>query len=176
MRLLALSGGLRRISTNRTLLNAMAAQADAPLTIQITERIGDLPIFNPDLEGPSTPAPVLAFAREVAEADGLIIASPEYAHGIPGGLKNALDWLVSGAEFPDKPVMIVRATSRGHHAHEALCEVLRTMSARLMPDPVLIIPLLGLSSDAQQELLAREETIASIRNALQDFTNFIATA
>jgi NAD(P)H-dependent FMN reductase len=176
MHLLALSGSLRRTSTNRSLLMAMAAHADAFLAIKMTERIGDLPIFNPDLEGARTPVPVTALAQEIAEADGLIIASPEYAHGIPGGLKNALDWLVSGAEFPDKPVMIVRATSRGHHAHEALCEVLRTMSARLMPDPVLTIPLLGLSPDAQQELLAKDETIAAIRNALQDFRNFIATA
>jgi chromate reductase len=120
MRLLAISGSLRRVSTNSALLRAMAGNAPAGVSIDLFEGLGNLPIFNPDREGDLTPQPVLDFARQVGEADGLIIACPEYAHGIPGGLKNALDWLVSRDEIPFKPVMLVRASNRNDISDAAL--------------------------------------------------------
>ena len=101
-----------------------------------------MPIFNPDLEGETTPRAVSEFAAQIADADGLIISCPEYAHGIPGGLKNALDWLVSREEIPFKPVLLVHASHRGDYALAALSEVLKTMSVALMPGDILRIPLL----------------------------------
>jgi len=97
---MALCGSLRLRSSNRTLL--LAAQKHAPegMDVAIFESIRDLPHFNPDLDGPELdpedrPEGVLRLRRELAASDALLISTPEYAHGLPGSLKNALDWLVS---------------------------------------------------------------------------------
>ena len=80
----------------------------------------------------------------------MLISSPEYAHGVPGSLKNALDWLVSGSEIPYKPVGLLNVSSRSKHAHASLDETLRTMSTVLVPDASITVPLDGrrLSADA----------------------------
>lgn len=132
MRILAISGSLREQSTNTALLRAFMRHAPDGIVVELLEKIDHLPLFNPDLEA-DTPQAVLDFAARVARCDGLVIASPEYAHGIPGALKNALDWLVSRFEIPDKPVMLVHASTRGAFVREHLSEVLRTMSCRLFP-------------------------------------------
>ena len=114
----------------------------APENISITvfNRLGDLPHFNPDLEGFEPPS-VIDFRSQIREADGVLIASPEYAHGITGVLKNGLDWVVGSGEFVFKPVALLNASPRAVHAQEALREVLKTMDARLVDEASLIIPL-----------------------------------
>ena len=73
-------------------------------------------------------------ARVIA-ADGWVISSPEYAHGVPGSLKNALDWLVSCPEVPGKPVLLLNASAAGgDYAQAALAETLRTMSLEVLPE------------------------------------------
>jgi len=152
--LYALCGSQRRMSSNRMLLEALRNAAPEGIVIEICETIGDMPIFNPDSEGVSTPAVVEAFAAKIRAADGLIVACPEYAHGIPGGLKNALDWLVSRDEVPFKPVMIAHASHRGEHIVAQLTEVLQTMSLRLVPEAFLQVPLVGKMEAAQRLELA----------------------
>ena len=78
------------------------------------------------------------------ESDGLIIASPEYAHGISGPMKNALDWLVSGVEFPYKPILLINTSPRAFHAQEALREVL---SGNIIEEAGVCIPLLSSDLD-----------------------------
>src|SRR6185312_3342501 len=91
MRFLAISGSLRAASTNRVLLDAFARHAPEGIAVDMCDDIGGLPLFNPDIETAGKPLAVAELGRRVAAADGLIIGSPEYAHGIPGPLKNALD-------------------------------------------------------------------------------------
>src|SRR5690349_3915443 len=106
IQILAISGSLRAASSNTTVLRALAALALAGVAITLYDRLGELPYFNPDLdrEGDTPPAVVADLRARIARADALLISSPEYAHGVPGVLKNALDWLVSSLEFPGKPV------------------------------------------------------------------------
>ena len=167
-RILCISGSARRASTNGALLEAIA-ETCADLARFAFARIDDLPIFSPDLEGERTPPVVARFAQSVADADGLLFAVPEYAHGIPGGLKNALDWLVSRAEFPDKPMMMVHASNRGAHTKAALAEVLRTMSGRLISEDGLTLDLMGKSAEDLQAILASQETLAAMRRTIQAF-------
>jgi NAD(P)H-dependent FMN reductase len=99
------------------------------------EGLADLPHFNPDddEEGRPVPPTVGDLRARVIAADGWVISSPEYAHGVPGSLKNALDWLVSCPEVPGRPVLLLNASAAGgDFAQAALAETLRTMSLRVL--------------------------------------------
>jgi len=136
MRVLAISGSLRASSSNTLLLTLAAGLAPEGVEVTLYRGLGDLPHFNPDLDrvldDPALPEAVRYLRRRVAAADALLISSPEYAHGVPGSLKNALDWLVGGSEIPGKPVALVNTSPRATHAQASLAETLRTMSADLV--------------------------------------------
>jgi chromate reductase len=140
MNVLALCGSLRAASMNRRLLEASARVA-APFRIEFGD-VGALPLFNPDLES-RLPAPVGMLHAQLERADALLIASPEYAHGVTGVLKNSLDWLVSFPPFVEKPVAIFNASPGSVHADAALREILTTMSAKLVADACVALPLRG---------------------------------
>jgi chromate reductase len=138
-------GSLRKGSSNLLLLRAAAEAAPAGMTVAIYEDLGTLPWFNPDLdeEGTAPPAPVAALRALLAASDAFIICSPEYAHGIPGSLKNGLDWLVSCGELTGKPVALFNASAAGgEFAQGALLEVLRTMSWPVSHSASLLTPFL----------------------------------
>lgn len=99
--------------------------------------LGSLPLFNPDLEA-RLPASAAGLREKIAVADALIIASPEYAHGVSGVLKNALDWLVGDERFAGKQVLVLNAAPRAHHAIAAMRETLTTMAAQLVDDIPLV--------------------------------------
>ena len=88
--------------------------------------------------------------HEFGIADGILISSPEYARGIPGSLKNALDWLVSSSEFPEKPIAVIHTSPRSVEVQAQLRLVLTTMSARLIDEASITIPLLGNALDPNQ--------------------------
>ncbi|TIU28881.1 MAG: NAD(P)H-dependent oxidoreductase, partial [Mesorhizobium sp.] len=93
--ILAISGSLRAASTNSALVAALAANAPADCRVTVYDGLGRLPIFNPDDEGERSPGEAAILIDALTRADGVIVSCPEYAHGVPGGMKNALDWLVS---------------------------------------------------------------------------------
>ena len=107
MRMLAISGSLRAQSTNTTLLRATKLIAPAHIDIILYEELGTIPPFNPDLDvepGPPSVPRMHCNARLVT----LLLSAPEYAHGIPGALKNALDWVVGSGELSAKPVVLFK--------------------------------------------------------------------
>jgi chromate reductase, NAD(P)H dehydrogenase (quinone) len=129
MKVLAIPGSLRATSSNAAVLRAAADEAPAGAEVVVYAGLGELPHFSPDLDVDPLPDPVAALRAQIAWADALAISSPEYAHGMPGSLKNALDWLVSATEPLGKPVLLISASPSGAgHAHAQLLEVLRTMS------------------------------------------------
>jgi NAD(P)H-dependent FMN reductase len=131
MQIVAVSGSLRARSSNAAVIRAAAAVAPPGVTITLDESIGGLPYFNPDLDGEGAvpPPPVAAFRQRLATADAVLVCSPEYAHGVPGALKNALDWLVSDVALIGKHVAVITVSSSGGaHAHAQLAHTLATMS------------------------------------------------
>jgi NAD(P)H-dependent FMN reductase len=133
MRILCISGSLRAESSNARLLRAAARRVPPDVALQTFEGLGDLPHFNPDLDGDAPPEPVRAFRALLGSVDGLLISSPEYAHGVPGTLKNALDWVVSSGELVGLPVLLVTASPGGGAlAHAALVETLVVMTADVL--------------------------------------------
>lgn len=172
-RFLAVSGSLRAASTNSALLTVTAGHAPAGWRFDIHGGLGRLPIFNPDDEGRRTPQEARRWIEAVSDANGLIVSSPEYAHGIPGGMKNALDWLVSQDAAVGKPAMLVHASHRSVHAREALREVMRTMSFAMFDGPELEIPLLGKTTEQAREILAEPGHVRAMRNTLAAFAAFV---
>lgn len=142
MQVLAISGSLRAASINTALLRAISQLATPGLTLRLFGGVGMLPLFNPDLEA-QPPLPVEQLYAAVRTADVLLIASPEYAHGVTSAIKNLLDWLVSYPPFVGKWVIVLNASPRAHHADDALRETLRTMNARLLGPASVCLPLLG---------------------------------
>jgi NAD(P)H-dependent FMN reductase len=139
MKILAVSGSLRAASANTALLESAALLAPAGTMIALYRGLAALPAFNPDDDREPLPAAAAALRKEVGTADGLIFAVPEYAHGLPGAFKNALDWLVGSTEFPGKPVMLINAAPRAFHAQASLREILGTMSARLVVEAFVTV-------------------------------------
>ncbi|MBB3457719.1 NAD(P)H-dependent FMN reductase [Rhizobium sp. BK313] len=169
----ALCGSQRQASTSLRLLEALQLISPDGISVEICDLIGSLPIFNPDQEGDRTPAVVETFAAKIRNADGLIVSCPEYAHGIPGGFKNALDWLVSRDEVPFKPLMFAHASHRGDLVLEQLTEVLKTMSLRIVPEAFLRVPLAGKSEEAQATVLAEMQQNCVLRAGLDRFAQEI---
>ncbi len=137
MKLLALCASLRRDSTNGRLLAAAAALATDCSFDFFGPELAAIPAFSPDLDPPGAvaPPPVLDLRQRIARADGVLISSPEYAHGVPGAFKNALDWIVSSGEFTDKPTLLWMASPSGAElARAALVPTLRVIGARLVAD------------------------------------------
>lgn len=147
MKILALSGSLRERSYNTAALEALSKVAPEGVEISVFEGIRNLPLFNPDLEAQRL-VTVEKLKEALGSSEGLVIASPEYAHGISGVMKNALDWLVSGKEFVYMPVMLINTSPRAHHAQDALQEVITTMSGNIIEKACLSLPLLGSGLDA----------------------------
>lgn len=171
MKILALSGSLRAASSNTAALRAAALLAPAGVEIAVYASLGDLPHFNPDLED-SEPAVVTEFRARVREADGLMISSPEYAHGVPGVMKNALDWLVGGSEFIDMPVALINATPPATWAQASLTETLTVMSAHIVAGASISLPLRGRKLDAAG-IAADPEMADALRAAIVAFVETI---
>ncbi|HEY6456885.1 MAG TPA: NADPH-dependent FMN reductase [Steroidobacteraceae bacterium] len=162
MNILALSGSLRRDSINSAFCRATAVLAPPNVRVQVYSGLGEVPLFNPDLE--SSPPPAVTLLRTaIRDTDAVVIASPEYAHGISGVMKNALDWLVSSEPTVRKPVALVNTAPRAHHAHDALREILTTMSVDIVGSASVTVPLLG-TWTTEVEMVSSPQVSRTIRD------------
>ncbi|ADU72632.1 NADPH-dependent FMN reductase [Pantoea sp. At-9b] len=129
---LGISGSLRSASLNSAFLRAMSLLCPAGITFEIYDSLDKIPLFNVDNENTENLA-VDHWRRALSRADLILLASPEYAHGVTGVIKNALDWIVSSGELLDKPLALPNLSVRAHLAHSQLAETLTVMGA-LLPD------------------------------------------
>lgn len=139
MRILALAGSLRRGSYNRGLVRAAQQLAPEGVTVDVFD-LRALPHFDADVEALGDPRPVEALKEAIGSADALLIATPEYNHGVPGVLKNAIDWASrpkAATVLAGKPVAILGAggVSGTQYAQEQLREHLRSSRADLLDEP-----------------------------------------
>lgn len=139
--ILAVSGSLRAESTNLKIIENIAKLAADTLNISIYQGLSALPAFNPDLdaEGASLPPEVVDFRRQINESDGILICTPEYVFGVPGALKNAIDWTVSSGELMNKPTALITASGLGEKAHESLLLTLKTLEAKIGESSAFLI-------------------------------------
>jgi len=143
MNILGISGSLQARSSNRALLEAARALAGDGMSVSEYRGVEGLPHFNPDLDRDGAPESVVDFRALVRDADGVLIASPEYAFGVPGALKDALDWLVGSGDLYRKPVAVLSAApsaERGSNARADLERTLNGQGARVIASSTIVVP------------------------------------
>ena len=165
-RILAVSGSLRASSINATVLRAFAALVPSNVETVFYQGLGDLPHFNPDfdVDRENAPQSVKDWRGQVQTVDAVVVCSPEYAHGVPGSLKNALDWLVSSGETVGKPFAVINASSRSVHAHAQLIEILTTMAANVIHAASITLPL-NLKNMTEAQIIADAQIAALLKES-----------
>ncbi len=168
MKILAISGSLRPQSSNTTILQVLMESAPVDVNISIYDGIGNLPHFNPDLDRDEALAPVMDWRTQLQATDGVIFCTPEYAHGVPGVLKNALDWIVSSGEFMYKPTAVISASPSpdgGDKANASLVQTLRVMMADIPAEATLCIPAISAKLNDNGKLID-SATVSALRSLL----------
>jgi chromate reductase len=145
MRILAISGSLRDGSSATALARAVGAAAPPGTSVTLWDELELIPPFHPDRdrEGDVAPPVVARFRAALAAADAVVISTPEYAFGVPGTLKNALDWTVASGDFAGKPTAAISSSPSdlgGDKAHASLVLTLGAMQARMPPGGGMIVP------------------------------------
>lgn len=169
MRILAISGSLRKGSYNSALLRAVMGEAPEGVEVILAPSLDRLPFFNPDLDDPASPRAAVGEWREALEAaDALLIASPEYAHAMSGVLKNALDWVVGSGELVGKPVAVLNASPThlgADKAHASLKYTIALLSANLVEEASMRVDAVNKKIDVQGRV-TDTETLRLLRCSL----------
>jgi chromate reductase len=168
IQLLAVCGSLRVPSSNRVLLQAAERVLGARARVAWFDGIADLPAFNPDCDAEPYPPAVLRWRGALDASGGVLLSSPEYAHGVPGALKNALDWVVGSNELYEKPIALLNPSPESRFAHPQLVEILRTMNAFVIDDAsrTIAIPRRGADVDS---VLADPAVRSALEQAMTAF-------
>lgn len=173
-----IAGSLRRGSFNRALLRAAQELAPPGMEIRIFDRLAEVPLFNQDVEAAGDPEPVQALKRAIAEADALLVATPEYNHGVPGVLKNAIDWASrppGGSVLAGKPAALLGASpgvTGTARAQTQLRQAFVFTDTRALPQPEILVYRAHEKFDAEGRLTdARtREFVGKLLLALGDWT------
>lgn len=172
-----LTGSLRAGSFNNAIAHTLPELAPAGAIIEHLGSPGDFPHYNADIQAEGFPAPVLAMAESIRNADGVIIVTPEYNYSVPGVLKNALDWLsrVTPQPLEGKPVLIQSASPGnvgGARAQYHLRQILVFFDARVMNKPEAMIG--QVNAKVEGNMLVDEVTRTFLQGQLKAFAAFAA--
>lgn len=172
---LAICGSTRQSSSNHHLIKAITVLSQDIFDVRVLDGLTDIPHFNPDLdmEPDSAPAAVQAFRVQLAQADAVLICTPEYAIGVPGTLKNAVDWTVSSMHFSRKPVALITAGTSGHKAHQSLLGTLLIIESKISEEAQLVISGVKTKVNAQG-VITDEGTLMQVRKLVQSLAAVVA--
>lgn len=160
-KILAISGSLRENSSNISILKIVSKILADQADIEIYDGLGTLPFFSPEIDTENPPPIIKLFREKLNTSDGVIICTPEYAFGVPGVLKNALDWTVSSAEFTKKPTALITASSVGEKGHQALQYTLQAIDANVQKETLLLIPFIRTKINSNGEI-TNTETLQAV--------------
>jgi chromate reductase len=172
-KILAICGSTRASSTNINLIKAIQDLAKEVFVIEIFEGLSGILHFNPDLDNSNPPVQVTAFRDKLKQAEGILICTPEYAMGVPGSLKNAIDWTVSSCEFSHKPTTLITASSSGVKGHASLLDTLKIIEAEISDETQLLISYCKtkISNDCK---ITDEKTLKEVKALINSFVKIIS--
>ncbi|MEO6314812.1 MAG: NAD(P)H-dependent oxidoreductase [Chitinophagaceae bacterium] len=145
IKIIAISGSLRANSSNEKILQVIATMISEKVDFFTYKGIAALPHFD---DADPVPIPVAVFRKHLQEADAVLICTPEYAFGVPGSLKNALDWTVGSGELVDKPLALITASTGGEKAHAQFLQIFAALSAKIPNGGDLLISYVRSKLDA----------------------------
>lgn len=137
--ILAIIGSASQSSANTLLINELIKITKGELQFTIFDTLKTLPHFDPELSASNPPKAIVALRTQIAQADGIIISTPEYVFSIPSGLKNMIEWCVATTLFSDKPTGLITASAHGQKGHEELQLIMHTVMARFTEETTLLI-------------------------------------
>ena len=174
-KVIAISGSVRRSSANLRLIKAIDELTKEKFDTIVFEGLTELPHFNPDLDTDHPPEAVNNFRKLLKNSDGILICTPEYAMGVPGTLKNALDWTVSSGEFTGKPVALITASTSGIKAHESLLDTLQIIDARINKETQYLISFIQVKLNSENKI-TDEQTMSDIQRLIVAFEEQMGNA
>jgi chromate reductase, NAD(P)H dehydrogenase (quinone) len=165
VKILAIPGSLRATASNYKIITYAASLVPSNIEYKIYEGLADIPPFNDSNDAPEA---VTKFRDLLASADAVLICSPEYAFGVPGALKNAIDWTVSSGELTNKPVALVTAATGGDKAHAAWLLIFKALSSIIPENGTLLIPYVKTKLNEKGEVSdpATRQSLINVLNAL----------
>lgn len=167
-KIFAISGSTRNNSSNFKILKLISEMTKDKFEVKIFEGLSEIPHFNPDLDTENPPKIVTTFRNEIAEADGILICTPEYIFSLPGSLKNALEWCVSTTLFSKKQVGLITASASGVKAQEELALIMKTVEAKFSNETVLLIQ--GVRGKVNNDgIITDDETMKNITRFINSF-------
>jgi NAD(P)H-dependent FMN reductase len=172
-KVIAICGSTRQNSINHSLIKAIVDLSAENLDITIFDGIANLPQFNPDNDGENVSDEVAHFRQLLDNAEGIIICTPEYAHGVPGTLKNAIDWTISSSQFPHKPTMLITASTDGTFGHKALLETLKAIEAKNIDNLQLVISFVKTKMSSENQI-TDEKTRRDVQDLVSRFIQTIS--
>jgi chromate reductase, NAD(P)H dehydrogenase (quinone) len=167
-KIIALLGSTRKNSTNLNLIKAIVDLSKEKFDFTIFEGLTEIPHFNPDLDSAYPPKQVVDFRKQLKEANGILICTPEYAMGVPGTLKNAIDWTVSSMEFSHKPTALITASSQGEKAHTSLLETLEVIEADITDETQLLVSF-AKTKVSQDAKITDQKTLKEVNLLMEAF-------
>ncbi|WP_316846012.1 NADPH-dependent FMN reductase [Pedobacter psychrodurus] len=164
-KIFAISGSTKAASTNGLYVKAITELLGKGFEVTSFPSIANIPHFNPDLDLENPLKAVADLRSNIQQADGIIISTPEYAMGLPGSLKNLLDWTVSSASFSGKPVLALVASTQGEKAYQSIIDILTVIEAKVAAQ---LIPYAKAKIN-DQAVITDNETLAVLKSTVDSF-------
>jgi chromate reductase len=171
IKMIGISGSLRNASSASAILNHIGHLMPGQVDFTIYKDLKNIPAFD---DSSQIPEVVSDLIQLISDADAVFFCIPEYAFGVPGALKNALDWTVSTVAFSGKPVALVTAASGGEKAHQAFLLTLTALGSRTLEENTMLISAVRTKLDEKGEI-KDPETLACIQKLIDSFVQTIAS-
>jgi len=180
LNVVSICGSLRKGSYNRIVMNTLQGFAPEGMRVAEAPSFAEFPLYNADIQNSTGfPAPVQTMAEAIRAADGVIFVSPEYNYGIPGGLKNAIDWVsrLPNQPFANKPIAMISASAGilgGGRMQYDLRRCMIFLDALTMNKPEIFIGNVSQKIDEKTGQIRDEQAVGFIKTQLAAFAKFIA--
>lgn len=171
-KILAISGSTKKQSSHLNIIRQFSILSQDLFEVTIFEGVDSLPHFNPDLDIEPAIESVNNFRKLLKESNAVLICTPEYAMGVPGSLKNAIDWTVSSSDFSHKPVALITASSVGQKGHAALLETLRVIECDIPEETQLLIPFIKTKIN-NEGIFIDPATLEQVKKLIESFHHII---